>query len=311
MQGSDILEVAAIASRHAPKAQAAAQALGIPKSYGSYEQLLADPEIEAVYIPLPNHLHVPWTIKAMEAGKHVLCEKPIALTAADAALLLDARQRTGRLVAEAFMVRHHPQWHYVRSQVRAGALGDVRAVHAFFSYYLDDPANVRNQADIGGGSLYDVGCYAITAARYLFESEPLGAIGLMDEDPVMGVDRLTSAIVDFGAGRQLLFTCSSQLASFQQVDVCGTAARIKMAAPFNPDPQHPPRVSFHDADNPGGASVSLQEISAVDHYRLQAEAFTRAINGAPLEFPIEDAVSNMRVIDAIFRSVSSRRWESP
>lgn len=312
MQQSDLLKVTAIASRNAATAQQVAQRLGIAKAYGSYEELLADPDIDAVYNPLPNHLHVPWTIKAMVAGKHVLCEKPIALNAEQARQLIDARQRTGKQVAEAFMVRHHPQWHHAREQVRSGALGDVRVIHTLFSYYLTDPDNVRNRADIGGGGLYDVGCYAVATARYIFGSEPQRVLGLIDRDPVLGTDRLTSAIADFGNGRHLLFTCSTQLVPFQQVDICGTKARLKLEIAFNPSPVAPAQVSFDDGSAMNGGSPTVTEMPVVDHYRLQAEAFTRAVtDSTALEFPIEDAVANMRVIDAIFRSAISQTWETP
>jgi len=312
MQQSDLLSVDAIASRQLEGAQQAARQLGIAKAYGSYEELLADPDIDVIYNPLPNHLHVPWTIKAMEAGKHVLCEKPIALDAGQARQLVAARERTGKLVAEAFMVRHHPQWRHARAQVRSGALGEVRAMHAIFSYFLTDPDNVRNRADIGGGGLYDVGCYAVATARYIFESEPQRVLGLIDRDPVLGTDRLTSAIADFGNGRHLLFTCSTQLVPFQQVDICGTTARLKLDIPFNPPPSAPARIVMDDGSALKGVAPALIEMPVVDHYQLQAEAFTRAVTGAaPQEFPIEDAVANMAAIDAIFRSASSQTWEAP
>jgi predicted dehydrogenase len=306
MQKSGLLKISAIASRNLEASNAAAERLGIGRAYGSYEELLADPEIDVIYNPLPNHLHVPWTIKAMEAGKHVLCEKPIALNAGEAGQLVEARERTGKLIAEAFMVRHHPQWHYTRERIRSGALGDVRAMQAVFSYYLTDPNNVRNRADIGGGGLYDVGCYAVASGRYVFEREPERVISLVDRDPGLGTDRLTSAIVDFGGGARLLFTCSTQLARYQQVDICGTHGRIRMEAPFNPDPDSPAEVIIVDGE---GKRTELMPVA--DHYQLQAEAFGRAIEtGDAIEFPIEDAVANMRVIDAIFRSAASQSWEA-
>jgi len=307
MQKSSLLKVAAIASRDPQAGREAADRVGIDKAYGSYEELLADPEIDVIYNPLPNHLHVPWTIKAMEAGKHVLCEKPIALSAAGARQLVEARDRTGRQVGEAFMVRHHPQWLRSREIVRSGALGEVRVMNAFFSYFLTDPANVRNRADIGGGGLYDVGCYAIATGRYVFEREPERVIGLVERDPQLGTDRLTSAIVDFGGGARLLFTCSTQLARYQQVDICGTRGRLRMELPFNPDPDSPAEILIVDE-----AGRRTEPMPVVDHYQLQAEAFGRAIEaGGPAEFPIEDAVANMRVIDAIFRSAMSQSWEAP
>src|SRR5215213_705480 len=241
MQRGAVSRIDAIASRDLARGQQVAARLGIPKVYGSYEELLADPEIEAVYNPLPNHLHVPWTIKAMEAGKHVLCEKPIALTAHEGRQLIDVRERTGRHVAEAFMVRHHPQWQLARDIAGSGRIGEVRAIQTFFSYFLTDPVNIRNQADIGGGGLYDIGCYAILTARYLFGAEPLRAIGLADKDPTMGTDRLTSGLLEFPGGRQLSFTCATQLVPFQRVQIVGTNGRVEVQIPFNAPPGRPAR----------------------------------------------------------------------
>ena len=231
MLASPMVELRAIASRSLPSAQAAAQRLGIPQAYGSYEELLADPAIEAIYNPLPNHLHVPLTLQAAAAGKHVLCEKPFALSAAEAQTVQIAASRVH--IEEAFMVRHHPQWLRARELARAGRIGTPRAVQVFFSYFNDDSANIRNQAAIGGGALYDIGCYAVLAGRYLFEAEPLRAVSLVDRDPAMGVDRLTSALLDFGAGRQVSFTVSTQSVPFQRVQVVGTRGRIELFIPFN------------------------------------------------------------------------------
>ena len=226
MQRGDASRVDAIASRDLAKARQAADQLGVAKAYGSYEELLADPMIEAIYNPLPNELHVEWTIRALEAGKHVLCEKPIALDAAEAGALIEARRQSGKLVAEAFMVRFHPQWHRIRELVRAGRIGDVGAIQSAFLFTVLDPNNVRNRPAIGGGSLYDVGCYPIVTARYVFGSEPERAVALMDLDPVLGVERLTSGILAFPAGRQLVFTSALQLAAFQRVVVLGSEGRI-------------------------------------------------------------------------------------
>ena len=229
MQKSELLEIRAIASRDEGTASRAAHALGIPQVYGSYEALLADPEIEAVYNPLPNHLHVPLTLQAAAAGKHVLCEKPIALTADEATALRDAAKQV--LIAEAFMVRFHPQWIRAREIVREGRIGELRAVQMFFGYNNLDPANVRNRADIGGGGLYDIGCYAVVAGRYFFAGEPARAIALVDRDPAFRTDRLTSGLVDFGDGRRLDFTVSTQVAPHQRLKLCGTKGRIEIPIP--------------------------------------------------------------------------------
>ena len=312
IQASALGRVAAIASRDLATAEQVAQSFGIPRAHGSYEALLADPAIEAIYNPLPNHLHVPWTVRAMDAGKHVLCEKPIALTAAEAGHLLAARARTGRVVAEAFMVRHAPQWRRARDLARSGRIGEVRAIQTAFSYFLRDPANVRNQADIGGGGLMDIGCYAIATARYIFGGEPLRVAALAERDPEMGIDRLTSALLEFPAGRHLTFTCSTQLAPHQRVTLLGTTGRIEILVPFNAPNDQPTRIVVDDGRDLSGGGAVVEEFATADQYALQADDFVRAVRGvAALDFPIEDAIANMRVIDATFRAAASEAWVAP
>jgi predicted dehydrogenase len=311
MQRGAVSRVTAIASRDAATAEKTAQALGIPHAYGSYEALLADPDIQAIYNPLPNHLHVPWTIRALEAGKHVLCEKPIALDAAEARTLLAARDRSGLIVAEAFMVRYTPWWQRVRALVRDGRLGEVHAIQTAFTYFLDDPGNIRNMPGIGGGGLMDIGCYAIATARYIFEAEPLRVAGVIARDPAMGTDRLTSAILEFPEGH-LTFTCSTQLAPHQRVTVMGTKARVEVLIPFNAPPDAPCRITIDDGAALDGSGAVAEDFAVADQYTLQGDAVSRAILGeAPLEFPLEDAVANMRAIDAVFRAAETGRWETP
>ena len=311
IKGSNI-NIMAIASRDMAQAQALAQDLNIARAYGSYEAMLADLDIEAVYNPLPNHLHVPLTLAALEAGKHVLCEKPIALTAMEAARLRDAAQKSGKLVAEAFMVRHHPQWQRARALVKSGAIGEVRAIQTFFSYFNNDPANVRNQADIGGGGLYDIGCYAITTARYIFGSEPERVIATTEHDPNFHTDRLASGLMDFGAGRHLTFTVSTQLVPYQRVQICGTKGRIEVQIPFNAPADGETRLLIDTGADLAGSSITTETLPACDQYTLQGEAFSRAVRGqAPLEYDLEDAILNMRIIDALFRSTHSNHWEKP
>ena len=221
MQKGEWSEVTAIASRDLGKAETVARALGIPKAYGSYEELLADPQIEAIYNPLPNQMHVPLSIKAAEAGKHVLCEKPLSLTVAEAKKLLEVQERTGVKMGEAFMVRTHPQWLRTRELVKSGRIGDLRSIVGFFSYFNVDPANIRNISEYGGGALMDVGCYPVTTSRFIFGEEPSRVLGLVGRDPVMKVDRLTSAILDFPSG-QSTFTCSTQLVPYQRMHFFGT-----------------------------------------------------------------------------------------
>jgi predicted dehydrogenase len=312
MQAGEATSVVAVASRDEHRAQDLARELGVPKAYGSYEALLADPDIEAIYNPLPNHLHAPLTIKALEAGKHVLCEKPIALNADEARLIDEARRSTGLLVAEAFMVRHHPQWRRVREIVRGGRLGEVRAVHTIFSYFLADPSNIRNQADIGGGGLYDIGCYAINTARYVFDGEPERVIGLFAIDPDLKTDRMMSGLAEFGGGRHLAFTCATQLVPCQRVQVLGTLGRIEIAIPFNAPPGAGTTIIIDDGSDLSGSGREVLELPPCNQYTLQADAFSRAVTGEEaLEWDTSDAVLNMRVIDAFFRSGRSTTWDRP
>ncbi|MCM2292339.1 Gfo/Idh/MocA family oxidoreductase [Allorhizobium sp. BGMRC 0089] len=312
IQTSRLGRVEAIASRDGGKAKAMAERLGIAKSYGSYEALLADPEIDAIYNPLPNHLHVPMTIKALEHGKPVLCEKPIALNAEETMQLIAAQKKTGLQVAEAFMVRHHPQWQKARALIAEGRLGEVRAIQTVFSYYLDDPDNVRNKADIGGGGLYDVGCYAINTARYLFDAEPIRAIALVERDPEFDTDRLTSGMISFSLGRQLVFTCSTQLVPTQKVTVLGTTGRLEIPIPFNAPADQPTRLFLDDGSRLDGSGREEIAIAPVDQYREQADAFAHAVLlGLPVETGLDDALINMKTIDALFRSAESGNWEMP
>lgn len=312
MQRGERCEVVAIASRDAGSAKAAAEALGIDRACGSYEELLADPAVEAIYNPLPNHLHVPWTIRALEAGKHVLCEKPAGLTADEVRQLADAARRTGLVVAEAFMVRHHPQWRRAREIVREGRIGEARAVQTLFAYHLADPENVRNKADIGGGGLYDIGCYAIATARFLFEAEPERALALFDRDPAFGTDRMTSGLAEFPGNRHLSFTCGTQLVPVQRVEVLGTKGRLTVEIPFNAPSDRPTRIVVDDGRDLFGSGADAIEIPVCDQYTLQGDAVAAAVRGdRSLEWGIEDAVQNMRVIDALFRSEASNNWERP
>ncbi len=311
MQRGARSRVEAIASRDVEKARGAAARLGVPRAYGSYEELLADPAIEAIYNPLPNELHVPWTLRALEAGKHVLCEKPIALTAEEARPLIAARQRAGRLVAEAFMVRFHPQWRRARELAHSGAIGSLRTIQTFFSYHLLDPANIRNKPP-GGGALYDIGCYAILTARYIFGDEPTRVCATIDRDPALGVDRLASALMEFPGGRQLSFACSTQTAPHQRVTIAGDKGRVEIMIPFNAPPDRPTRIMIDDGADLSGAGARWEEFAVCDQYTLQGDAFSRAVRGeGSLEFPIKDAIANMRAIDAVFRSARSGRWETP
>ena len=311
MQRGEWSEVLAIASRDRRKAEATASALGIRKAYGSYEELLRDPEIEAVYNPLPNHLHVPWTQKAVEAGKHVLCEKPLSLTAEEAGALLPARDRAGVKIGEAFMVRTHPQWLRTREIIAAGQIGKLRSIVGFFSYFNRDPANIRNVAEWGGGGLMDIGCYPLTTSRFVFREEPLRVMGLVERDPEMKIDRLTSAILDFPSG-QAIFTCGTQLVPYQRMQFFGTQGRIEVEIPFNAPNDRPCRIFIDDGSDLFGGGVKTEEFPTCDQYTVQGDVFSRAIReGGEVPVPLEEAIKNMSVIDAIFQSAKSGKWERP
>ncbi|MGB8260361.1 MAG: Gfo/Idh/MocA family oxidoreductase [Terracidiphilus sp.] len=303
--------IQAIASRSLPRARQVAGELGIPAAYGSYEELLADPAVDAVYNPLPNQLHVPWTIRAAEAGKHVLCEKPLSLTVAEAETLLEVRARTGVRIGEAFMIRSHPQWLRAQQLIAQGRIGRLVAVAGLFSYYNVDPANIRNQADSGGGALLDIGCYLIQAARTGFGRQPERVVGLIERDPAFLTDRLSSAILDFG-GPQAIFTCSTQMIPYQRVHFLGTEGRIEIEIPFNAPNQRPTRLFLDSTGDLTGSAIATEEFPVCDQYTLQGDAFSLAVlEGREVPVPLEEGIRNMAVIEAVFRSAASGHWEKP
>ena len=311
MQRGRVSNIVAIASRAADRARAAAHAAAIPRAYGSYQELLADPEIEAIYNPLPNHLHVPWSIRAAEAGKHVLCEKPIGLSADEARQLIAVRDRTGVHIAEAFMVRTHPQWLAVRELVHTGRIGELRLISAHLSYFKRDELDIRNRAEYGGGALMDVGCYAIMLSRWLFGHEPEAVIASVERDPDMQVDRLTSALLRFPSG-QATFSCSMQLVPYQRIHVFGTRGRIEVEIPMNTPPDRTCRIFIDDGRDLFGGGIHTIAYAPVDHYTLQGDEFSRAVRGlGSVPVPLEDSLGNMAVIDALFRSAETERWEAP
>jgi predicted dehydrogenase len=311
MQRGEWSQVLAIASRDLSKAQRAAEQLGIRKAYGSYEELLADPEVEAIYIPLPNHLHVPWSIRAAEAGKHVLCEKPVSLTVEEAISLLKTRDRTGVKIEEAFMIRTHPQWRRALDFIKEGRIGPVRSVMGYFNYYNRDLKNIRNILAYGGGALMDIGCYLVYTSRLIFGEEPARVSALIEVDPETRTDVITSAILHFPSG-QSVFTCSTQLVPYQRVQIFGTTGRIEIEIPFNAPPDRPCRIFVDDGVDPSGRRAEILEFETCDQYTIQADLFSRSIReGTELPVPLEGSVRNMAVIEAIFRSAKSDNWETP
>lgn len=307
---SERCEVLGIASRDLDRAQAAAKRLGISRAYGSYEDLLADPDIDVVYNPLPNHLHVPVTLQAAAAGKHVLCEKPIGLDAEDGVKLRQIGDKVQ--VLEAFMVRFHPQWLRARELAEQGMTGPVQAIQVYFSYFNTDPNNIRNKRDIGGGAALDIGCYPIVVARFIFKAEPERVIALIDRDPSSGVDRLTSGLLDFGQGRRLDFTVGTQSVPYQRVQIIGTKGRIEIQIPFNAPQAATTLLYRDDGSKLDGGAIVTETIAACDQYALEGDAFVEMILGErPHSYGIEDAIQNMRILDALFRSEGSGRWEKP
>jgi predicted dehydrogenase len=303
--------VTAIASRDPARAEAAAARLGLARAHGSYQALVDDPDIDAIYNPLPNHLHVPWSIRAAEAGKHVLCEKPIGLDAKEARALIDARDRTGVKIQEAFMVRTHPQWLKAIDLCRAGELGDVRSYLGYFSFFNNDPANVRNVPAYGGGALMDIGGYLVLTSRLIFGEEPRRVLGLLTRDPVFHVDTMTSLVLDFPSG-QAAGTCSMRVVPYQRVQIFGTRQRLEIEIPFNAPPDRPCRLWVDDGCDLFGGGRRALSIETCDQYQVQGDAFSRAvIDGTDVPYPLESTLRNMTVIDALFRSAESGRWETP
>ena len=299
MQLGQYTEVTAIASRDAAKAKAAAAELGIAKSYGSYEELLADPDIDAIYNPLPNHLHVPWSARAAEAGKHVLCEKPLALNSDEIRSLIAVRDRTGVKMSEAYMVLTHPQWLRAREIVRSGEIGELRSFVSAFSYFNRDPKNVRNVEEWGGGAVMDIGCYPITMSRFIFGEEPVKVASFIERDPDFGTDRLSSAMLEYPSGHAI-FTCSTQLTPFQIVQILGTKGRIEIEIPWNAPPNLPTRIMVEKGGYLHDGERRIEEFAVCDQYTIQGDRFAKAIlENGPVEMPLAESLKNMAVIEAV------------
>lgn len=304
MQRGTHCEVVGICSRDGKRAERASRALNIPKWYASYEELLADPGIDAIYNPLPNHLHVVWSIKALEAGKHVLCEKPIGLSSVEGQQLVAAAATFPQLkVMEAFMYRHHPQWVRAKELVSNGSVGELRTIQSFFSYFNNDADNIRNKPEMGGGGLMDIGCYNISLSRFLFGEEPQRVLGIIERDPSFGTDRLASGILEFSKGTST-FTCGMQLAPYQRMNAFGTKGRVEIEIPFNAPPDKPCKL-WHQVD----AKVKEVQFAICDQYTIQGDLFAEAVlKDEPVPTPLGDAVRNMQVIEAIVQSAESQQW---
>jgi predicted dehydrogenase len=301
IQRAENCEVVAIASRDVARAAGAAAELGIPAAYGSYADLLAADDIDAIYVPLPNDMHAEWVIKAASAGKHVLCEKPLAMSVVQATEMARACRDAGVKLQEAFMYRHHPQWVEAVRLLREGRIGDLVAVQSWFSFYNDDPTNIRNRPENGGGAIMDVGCYNINVARMLFGDEPVRVESVIHHDAGMGIDIVSSAVLGFPSGGQSTFTCSTRADDNQWVHIVGTAGRIEIEVPFNPPPDRETRIFVTVGGDPAPATAAETIVlPAVDQYTIQAELFARAVlDDTPVPVPISDAVANMRVIEAV------------
>jgi predicted dehydrogenase len=281
------------------KGRAVADPLGIPRVYGSYQELLTDPDVDAIYNPLPNHLHREWTIAAARAGKHILCEKPLALSSSEAQVMVDACAAAGVKLMEAFMYRLHPSWVKVRELVTSGAIGELRSIQTRFAYFNDDPSNIRNQVTTGGGALMDIGCYAINLSRMLFAGEPTRVQAAIRRHPDYGTDIVTSAILEFGDG-QASFVVSTQTADDQRVHLLGTQGRIEVEIPFNTPPDRETRVFLTHAGDPEPVVITFPP---ANQYTIQAELFAQAVlDDTPVPTPPEDGVANMRVIEQVLEA---------
>lgn len=297
-------EVTAIASRDLTKAEKTAKSLSIEKAFGSYEELLAHPDIDAIYNPLPNHLHVPWSIKVLQAGKHLLCEKPLGLSSGDIQKLADAARAVPDVkIMEAFMYKHHPRWRKALEVVQEGRIGSLKTVHTHFSYFNNNPGNIRNKPGMGGGSLMDIGCYGISGARFLFEKEPDRVFGTMEMDPELKVDRLTSGILHFENG-QGIFSCATQMMRHQSVEIFGTEGRMDIPMPFNPSSDKPTHIYLWNEEG-----KQVLQFDPCNQYTLQGDNFSKAIvEEKDLPFGMDDAIANMKVIDAVVASNRKGKW---
>jgi len=304
MQNSQYCSIKAIASRNLIKAKQAADKLNIPKAYGSYEEILDDPDVEALYISLPNHLHVPWSIKTLQAGKHVLCEKPIGLNASEVKKLLKETEKYPNLkIMESFMYRYHPQWQYVKNLIKEWNIGNLKTIRSFFSFYNRDPNNIRNKAEIGGGALMDIGCYCVSLSRFIFDDEPHRVCSIMEYDPEFKIDRLTSGLLEFNQGTSI-FTCSTQLSRYQRVEIFGSKGYIIIERPFTPATNEKCEVRYSNGNDEEKIVFDI-----CNQYTIQVDLFSQSIlENKAVPTPLSDALYNMYIIDNLFESNNRKRW---
>ncbi len=306
IQDAENCVVSAVASRDLARAREMADRFSAPHAFGSYEEMLASDKIDAVYIPLPTSQHIEWAIKAADAGKHVLCEKPIALKAAEIDKLIAARDRNRVLISEAFMVTYAPVWRKVRSLIAEGAIGKLRHVQGVFTYFNRDPGNMRNIPELGGGGLPDIGVYPTISTRFSTGLEPLRIQAVTEHDPEFGTDIYSSVKADFG-DFELSFYISTQMANRQLMVFHGTEGFIEVKSPFNADRWGPEEIEL---SNRGHNQSTIFRFQDSRQYRKQAEAFARAAKGEQEEVvTLENSKLNQKVIDAIYRASEKNGWE--
>lgn len=306
IQDAENCVVTAVASRDLARAREMADRFSAPHAFGSYEEMLASDTIDAVYIPLPTSQHIEWAIKAADAGKHVLCEKPIALKAAEIDKLIAARDRNKVLISEAFMVTYAPVWRKVRSLIAEGAIGKLRHVQGVFTYFNRDPGNMRNIPELGGGGLPDIGVYPTISTRFSTGLEPLRIQAVTERDPEFGTDVYSSVKADFG-DFELSFYISTQMANRQLMVFHGTEGFIEVKSPFNADRWGPEEIELSNRAHNQSTIFRFQDSR---QYRKQAEAFARAAKGEQEEIvTLENSKLNQKVIDAIYRASEKDGWE--
>jgi predicted dehydrogenase len=303
LQNTEFCESYAIGSRNIENSESMAQEFNIPMWYGSYQAVLDDPDVDMVYIPLPNHMHKEWVEKCIEAGKPVLCEKPLGMDTGEAQEMTTKAQEAGIPLMEGFMYMFHPMWKHARDIIKTKQIGDVQFIHTAFSYNNPSPTNIRNIPEYGGGALMDIGCYAISVPRFIIGDEPKQVMSLQSTHPVFGTDMHSTAIMDFG-GPRATFTVSTAAQAFQKVDIVAAGGSITIHIPFNTYVDVPAQMTVTD-----GIGTRTIEFPASNPYGLMFDAFADAvINNKPLPVSPLDAINNIKVIDAVRKSAKTNNW---